>query len=89
MTTPSDPQFTIANRAIERAADKIERAVAMLIEQTASLDHVAPDYVIEGLADTIIKRNPNALDWLNRQRGEVGMRLANAVADWRDLWGKR
>lgn len=72
MTASSDStQFDIADRAIARAAEKIERAVADLLERTIRLDRVARDYVIEVLISELIERNPEALDWLNRQRGEA------------------
>jgi len=37
----------------------------------------------------IVRDIPAALAWLNRQRGEASMRLANALMDWRDMWAKR
>jgi bacterioferritin (cytochrome b1) len=90
VTASSDStQFDIADRAIARAAEKIERAVADLLERTIRLDRVARDYVIEVLISELIERNPEALDWLNRQRREASMRLANAVEDWRDLRRQR
>jgi hypothetical protein len=58
------------------------------LESTLPLSHVvATEYVVERLASELIDRNPAALDWLNRQRGQGSMRLANALMDWRDMWG--
>jgi hypothetical protein len=80
------PQFAAANNAVLQAVVKIERAVVDLLEQTADLDGVAHDYVIETLIARLVVPNPQVLDWLNKQRGEASIRLANAVADWRDDW---
>jgi hypothetical protein len=84
------PEFAAADKAVARAAGKIEQAMVELLEKTLPLSGVvATDYVVETLADALITRNPAALEWLNRQRGKSSMRLANALMDWRDMWAKR
>jgi hypothetical protein len=84
------PEFAAADKAVARAASKIEQAMVELLEKTLPLSGVvATDYVVETLADALINRNPAALEWLNRQRGEASMRLANALKDWREMWAKR
>jgi hypothetical protein len=90
MSDDTDHQFDRADRAITRAATAIERAVGHLLDVTRPLEAVAPDYVIERLIDELLKRNPEALDWLNHElRGPGTMRVANALMDWRDLWASR
>jgi hypothetical protein len=84
------PEFGVADKAITRAAAKIEQATVELLQTTLPLSHdVATDYVIERLAAALIDRNPASLDWLNRQKGEGSIRLANALMDWRDMWESR
>jgi hypothetical protein len=84
-----DRQFAAANEAVMQAVLEIECTITNLFDTTVSLEHVARDYVIERLVGTLIERNPAALDFLNKQRGEASMRLANALMDWRDQWEKR
>jgi hypothetical protein len=40
-------------------------------------------------AATLMERNPQAMDYLNKQRGEATMTLADALMDWRDNWVSR
>jgi hypothetical protein len=85
----SDRQFQKANRAVTRAAAKIERAVTSLLADTQPLDAVACQYVVERLIAELMERNPQALSFLNTVGfgGVVGkgtLRLANALMDWRD-----
>jgi hypothetical protein len=82
-------QFEKAERAIERAASAIEKAVANLIDATLPLEDVAHDAVVERLAVTLMERNPQAFDWLNRQPGRASAVLGNALMDWRDAWEDR
>ena len=83
-------KLAAVDKAVSRAAAMIEQAMVELLEKTLPLsDVVTTDYVVEALADALIKRNPAALDWLNRQSGEASMRLANALINWRDMWAKR
>jgi hypothetical protein len=85
---PRLDQVAAADRAIEQAADKIAAEVAALTEKTAIYD-VASDYVIEGLVVVLLRKHPEILDWLHRQRGEASMRVSVALQDWLDLWRKR
>jgi hypothetical protein len=78
-------QAARADKAALRTASKIEKAVADLMISILPLDCISDDYVIEALID----RNPKILDYLNRQRGEAAMMLANALTDWRDKWEAR
>ena len=84
-----DAQFVAADRAVMWAAVKIERAIADLIDQTWPLEDVARDYVMERLVDVLIKRNPEALDYINEHSGRATMQIANALMDWHDMWGQR
>jgi hypothetical protein len=81
------------DKAVARAVGKIERAIVELLEKVSDYGHghvVVTDYAIKALANALLKRNPAALDWLNKEhRGEVSMCLANALMDWRDLALKR
>ena len=45
--------------------------------------------MIEGLVAALMERNPQALEYLNKQPGEATMALANALMDWRDDWAGR
>jgi hypothetical protein len=84
------PEFAAAGKAVARAAGKIEQAMVELLEKTSPLsDVVATDYVVETLVGALIKRNPAALDWLNRQHGDASVRLANALMDWWDMRAER
>jgi hypothetical protein len=81
--------FEEADRAVRRAAAAIESAVTELLAATLPLERVATDSVIEGLVAALMERNPQAMDYLNRQWGEATMTLSNALMDWRDKWGDR
>lgn len=85
----SGRQFAAANRMVDETVVTIEQVVAGLLGATRPLEGVALDYVIERLVETLIERNPRALDYLNHQNGEGSMQLANALMDWRDQWEKR
>ena len=85
----SNREFDKADRAITRAAVAIERAITTLLDTTLPLESVACDYVVERLMDELMDRNPKALDYLNKRTGAATMRVANALADWRDLWVDR
>ena len=82
-------EFEQADRAVRRAAVAIERAVATMLAATQPLERVALDYIIERLIDELMKRNPEVLDYLNKKSGAATMRVANALADWRDIWVDR
>ena len=83
-------QFEAADRAVMRAAEQIESAVADLFATTDPFaEHVARQYIVERLADVLLKRNPQALDAFKHLTGDVTMQLTNALMDWRDEWGKR
>jgi hypothetical protein len=85
--------FEKADQAVLRAAkaieSAIESAVTELLAATLPLERVAADYVIEGLVAALMERNPQALEYLNKQPGEATMALANALMDWRDDWAGR
>jgi hypothetical protein len=96
MLKPSNPtfdrqrdlEFRQADKAIERSATRIASEVKALLARLP-LNHVGPDRVIERLGAEIIKRNPELLDLLNgiegyTRRGPPSVRLAEALADWRD-----
>ena len=69
---------------------RLNKPWSELLGATLPLSHVVgTDYVVERLACELIERNPAALDWLNRQRGKGSIRLANALMDWRDMWGAK
>jgi len=82
-------QFETADRAVMRAAGKIERAVADLFARTDPLERVAHAYVVERLASLLLERNPGALDEFKYFKGEATVQLTNALMDWRDQWGER
>jgi hypothetical protein len=84
-----EQDFATADKAIERAVSTIEQAMVELLEATLSQQSVATDYVIEQLIGLLIDRNPVVLDWLNKQRGESTIKLANALVEWRDTWESR
>jgi hypothetical protein len=84
-----EQDFATADKAIERAVSTIEQAMVELLEATLSQQSVATDYVIEQLIGLLIDRNPVVLDWLNKQRGESTIKLANALMEWRDTWESR
>jgi hypothetical protein len=84
-----DREFEKADRAAIRAAVAIERVITAMLAATKTLDSVARDYVVERLISELLARNPAAMDYLNKQTGEATMRVANALADWRDTWGDR
>jgi hypothetical protein len=86
---PKERQFEKVDRAVMHAAAAIENAVATMLSATMPLERVARDHVIERLIETLLARNPNAMDYLNAQFGEGNMRLANALMDWRDMRGRR
>jgi hypothetical protein len=81
--------FEEADQAVLRAAAVIEATITKLLEATLPLERVATDYVIETLVAALIERNPEVMDYLNRQRGEATMMIANALMDWRDKWVDR
>jgi hypothetical protein len=60
-----------------------------MLVATRSLDGVAEAYVVERLLDLLMTRNAEAMDFLNKQSGAGSMRLANALADWHDVWEER
>jgi len=84
-----ETQFNAADRAVLRAAVKIERTIESLLDRTQPLEHVSLDYVVEALIDDLINRNPQALNYLNQRSGEATVRLTNALMDWQDMWAKR
>ena len=88
-----DAEVRPANKAITRTAERITAEVRQLFARPFG-EHVARDYVVERFMSEIIKRNPEVLDWLNGIDGGSGggkgsMRLAEALADWRDQWVSR
>jgi hypothetical protein len=89
MDKQMERRFDAADKAVLGAAVKIQRAIEDLFRKTDTLDDVAYQYVVERLIMTLIQCNPEALDYLNRQRGKASVRLANALMDWRDQWGER
>jgi hypothetical protein len=89
----ADQEFSKVDKAIARTADRIAGEVKALFARLP-FDRVAPDYVAEQLGVEIIRRNPELLDWLNGisgycQRYDASVRLAEALADWRDNWAER
>ena len=76
---PRSNPFEAADLADLKAAIAVEEAVVKLLAATAPLENVDVDYVVEQLVASLIKRNPEALDWLC----EGSMTLANVFADWR------
>ena len=83
-------QFEVADRAVMRAAERIERAVADLFATTDPLaERVARPYVVERLADVLLERNPHALDAFKHFKGDATFQLTNALMDWRDQLGER
>ena len=82
-------QFDDADRAIERTAGAIARQVTALLRRTAQFETVGRDYVIEQLIVELFQNHPEATAWLDRQRGEGSIRLAEALKDWLDLWERR
>jgi hypothetical protein len=89
MDKPTKRQIDAADRAVLKAAAKIERAVDELIDKAVAFD-VAYQYVIEQLLVTLLERNPAALDELNHSYwGKASLVLSNALMDWRDQWSER
>jgi hypothetical protein len=83
-------RFEAADRAVMRAAEQIERAVADLLATTDRFaEHVARQYVVERLADVLLQRNPHALDAFKHFKGDATLQLTNAIMDWRDQLGER
>jgi hypothetical protein len=82
-------EFHKADRAITRATVAIEQAITTLLDTTLPLESVACDYVVERLITELMKRNPEAMDYLNKRTGAATMRVANALMDWRDVWADR
>ena len=83
--TTSHAQFKVADRAVLRACERIERAVADLFATTDRLDAVLPFYVVERLIIELMERNPGALDHINfGGSGDATMQLTNALMDWRE-----
>ncbi len=83
-------QFAATDREINHAADAIAKRVATLLQKTARYEDIAADYVVEQLIVALLRRDSGkALAWLDRQRGEGSIRLAEALKDWLDLWGAR
>lgn len=78
-----------AEEAISRAIVAIEKAVNKLLEQTRGLDAIAVDTIVERLTATLLDRNPQVLDFLNKKPGPATIRLANALMDYRDNWTDR
>jgi hypothetical protein len=88
-----DAEFRKADREIARTADRILGEVDALFRKLRH-GYVAHDYVVQRLGCEIIDRSPELLDWLNGiegycQRYELSVRLAEALADWRDDWSRR
>jgi hypothetical protein len=82
-------QFDDADRMIERTASAIVKQVAALLRRTARYESVDPNYVVERLIVEVFQNYPEAMAWLDRQRGEGSMRLSEALKDWLDLWERR
>jgi hypothetical protein len=79
-------EFRNTDQAIARTADRIKGEIEKLFSRLPP-KYVAWDYVVERLIDELITDNPELLDWLNgikSPRGDISMRLAEALADWRD-----
>jgi hypothetical protein len=87
--TNKDRQFDRAEEAVSRAVVTIEKAVNKLLERTEGLEAVAIDFVVERLTQSLLERNPQVLDYLNKKRGSATVRLANALMDYRDNWVDR
>lgn len=79
-------------RAVHRCANKIERAIADLVATRLCGDvgeFSVADEIFEQLLVALLDRNPKSMDWLNRHSGPATMRIAVALADWRDKWAER
>jgi hypothetical protein len=79
-------EFRNTDQAIARTADRIKGEIEKLFSRLP-LKYVAWDYVVERLIDELITDNPELLDWLDgikSPRGDISVRLAEALADWRD-----
>src|ERR1700730_16595667 len=79
-------EFRNTDQAIARTADRIKGEIEKLFSRLP-LKYVAWDYVVERLIDELITDNPELLDWLNgikSPRGDISVRLVEALADWRD-----
>ena len=85
---PED-EFAAAAHAIDEAADDIARRVARLLRDTAKYKRVTPDYVRERLLIASLRKHPEILDWLHRQRGEASTRISLALQDWLHLASDR
>jgi hypothetical protein len=66
-------QFDEADRAIERTAGAIARQVTALLRRTARFETVVRNYVVERLIIELFQNYPEAMAWLDRQRGEGSM----------------
>lgn len=80
--------FDAADHAIERTADDIATRIAALLKKTER-NAVASAYVVEQLIVVLLRKHPEVLAWLDRQRGEGNMRLSEALKDWLELWDSR
>src|ERR1700738_3755693 len=79
-------EFRNTDQAIARTADRIKGEIEKLFSRLP-LKYVARHYVLERLMDELITDNPELLDWLNghkESKGDISMRLAKSLADWRD-----
>ena len=85
---PED-EFAAAAHAIDEAADDIAQRVARLLRDTAKYKRVTPDYVHERLLIASLRKHPEILDWLHRQRGEASTRISLALQDWLHLASDR
>ncbi len=85
----TDEPWNNADRMVEETADAIQKQVSKLLDKTAALRVVAPDYVIGRLLETLASKNPEVFAWLDRQPGDGSMRLSAALQDWMDLRTER
>jgi hypothetical protein len=78
-------EVVATDRFIACTVDAIARQVTALLRRTDRYARVAPDNVIESLIYEVFQNHPEAVRWLDRQPGEMSMRLAEALKDWLDL----
>jgi hypothetical protein len=82
-------QFGRADQIIEKTAERISGQFSKMIEQAYPLEWVARDYLVERLVCTLIAKNPEIMNWIDKQPGEHTMRVAVALTDWLDHPEKR
>jgi|GEM_PF-4761607 len=81
--------FARADREIESTAAAVTRAIERLLNRTAKLESVAPDYVIERLFLTLLREH-DFVQLFDRMAplGPATMQLSNALHDYRDAQSK-